>query len=98
MQMRMQMQVLSPGVEHGEEADGGAEESRVGGGFKQRLGSRAEQEVINLARVLKHGVSEAPLLCESKYYGNWYGNRLAVTICVNTKTLLVSHRNQRCFV
>jgi hypothetical protein len=27
----------------------------------------------------------------SKYYGNWYGNRLAVTIYVNTKTLLFSH-------
>jgi len=26
----------------------------------------------------------------SKYYGNWYGNRLALTICVNTKALLFS--------
>jgi hypothetical protein len=25
---------------------------------------------------------------ESKYHGNWYGNRLALTIYVNTKTLL----------
>jgi hypothetical protein len=28
---------------------------------------------------------------KSKHYGNWYGNRLALTIYVNTKTLLFSH-------
>jgi hypothetical protein len=27
---------------------------------------------------------------EFKHYGNWYGNRLAVTIYVNAKTLLSS--------
>jgi len=35
---------------------------------------------------------------KSKYYGNWCGNRLAVTICVNTKTLLFSHSKKRRFV
>jgi hypothetical protein len=30
---------------------------------------------------------------EFKHYGNWYGNRLAVTIYVNAKTLL-SSRNK----
>ena len=58
MQMWMQMQVLSPGVEHGEEADGGAEQSRVGGSFKQGLSSRAEQNVVNRARVLKREASD----------------------------------------
>ncbi|MGC2480715.1 MAG: hypothetical protein WA423_12915, partial [Candidatus Sulfotelmatobacter sp.] len=27
---------------------------------------------------------------KSKYHGNWYGNRLTVTICVTTETLLFS--------
>jgi hypothetical protein len=51
------MQVLPPGVKHGEKADGGAEQSRVGGGVEQRSGGAAKQDVINLARVLK---SQAP--------------------------------------
>jgi hypothetical protein len=32
---------------------------------------------------------------KSKYHGNWYGNRLGLTICVNTKTLLSSHSHKR---
>jgi len=52
------MEVLSPGVEHGEEADGGAEQSRIGSGFKQGLSSRAEQDVIDLPRVLKGQASD----------------------------------------
>ena len=35
---------------------------------------------------------------QAKYYGNWCGNRLAVTIYVNTKTLLFSHSKKRRFV
>ena len=35
---------------------------------------------------------------ESKYYGNWYGNRLTVTICVTTKTLLSPTVKKRRFV
>jgi hypothetical protein len=53
MQVRMRMQVLSPGVQHGEEADGGAEESVIGGGFEQSGCGGAEQDVIDLFRVLK---------------------------------------------
>lgn len=47
------MQILPPGVEHGEKADGGAEQSRVGGGVEQRSGGAAKQDVVNLAWVLK---------------------------------------------
>ena len=54
----MQRQVLSPGVEHGEEADGGAEQAWVGGGFEQGLSSGAEEDVVNLARVLKCQASD----------------------------------------
>jgi hypothetical protein len=32
---------------------------------------------------------------EFKYHGNWYGNRLGLTICVNTKTLLSRAATQR---
>jgi hypothetical protein len=34
MQVRMQMQILSPGVQHGKEPDLSAEQSGIGGGFK----------------------------------------------------------------
>ena len=53
MQMRMKMQVLAPGVEHREEADGGAEQPRIGRGFEQRGRGRAEQDGVNLSRVLQ---------------------------------------------
>ena len=53
MQVRMQMQILSPGMQHREEADVGAEQSGVGGGFKQRGGGRAEQDGVDQLRVLK---------------------------------------------
>jgi hypothetical protein len=38
---------------------------------------------MGIPRTLSHGG-------ESKYHGNWYGNRLALTIYVNTKALLFS--------
>jgi type IV pilus assembly protein PilB len=46
------------------------------------------REKAHLARVPKEGCPLVRYGGRSKYYGNWYGNRLAVTICVNTKTLL----------
>ena len=49
----MQMEVLSPGVKHGKEADVGAEQSRVGGGFEQSGSGSTEQDLVNLFRVLK---------------------------------------------
>jgi hypothetical protein len=52
----------------------------------------------HLARVLGHSLLDVYLGAESKYHGNWYGNRLAVTICVNTKTLLFSRGKKRRFV
>jgi hypothetical protein len=52
------MEVLPPGVKYGEKADGGAQQSRIGGGFKQRLSRGTEQETINLARVLKRHASD----------------------------------------
>src|SRR5580698_3357365 len=58
VQVRMQMQILTPGVEHGEEADGGAEQPRFGGGFEQALSGRAKQDLVNLLRVLERQPSD----------------------------------------
>src|SRR5262245_45753434 len=66
MQVRVQMQILAPGVKHCEEADGGAQESRVSGGFEQGLRSSAEQDGVNLVRVLER--QTADLLRQSKHH------------------------------
>ena len=46
------MQILSPGMQHGEEADGCAQKPRISGGFKHGGRRGAEQEGLNLFRVL----------------------------------------------
>ena len=53
MQVRMKMQILPPGVQHGQEANGGAEVSGVSGDGEQSLGSSLKQDGVNLSRVLK---------------------------------------------
>jgi hypothetical protein len=55
-------------------------------------------EKAHLARVPELSPQYCQLRSESKYYGNWYGNRLAVTICVTTKTLLSPNSKKRRFV
>ena len=49
----MKMQVLTPGVQHGEEADGSAKVPGIGGDGEQRFGSGLKQDGIDLSRVLK---------------------------------------------
>ncbi len=58
------MQVLAPGVEHGEETDVGTQESGIGGGFEQSAGGGAEQDGINLFRVLKRQPADLSGQCE----------------------------------
>src|SRR5277367_6392994 len=53
VQVRMQMEILSPAVQHGEEPDLSAEQSGIGGTFKQCGRGGAEQNAIDLFRVLK---------------------------------------------
>ncbi len=53
MQVRMKMQVLTPGVQHGKEADGGTEMSGVGGDGEQSFRSSLKQDGIDLSWVLK---------------------------------------------
>ncbi len=49
----MEMQVLTPGVQYGEKADGGAEMSGIGGDGEQSFRSSLKQDGIDLSRVLK---------------------------------------------
>ena len=53
MDVRMMVQVLAPGVEHGEEADLGAEMLGIGGDGAQRLGCRPEQDGVDRLLVLE---------------------------------------------
>jgi hypothetical protein len=53
MQVRMKMQVLTPGVQHGEEADGSAKVPGVGGDGEEGFRSSLKQDGIDLSRVLK---------------------------------------------
>jgi hypothetical protein len=49
--MRMVLQVLAPGVEHGNEADLGPEMTRVGSDCAQRFGRRLEQDGVHRSLV-----------------------------------------------
>ena len=59
------MQVLTPGVQHGKEADGGAKVPGVGGDGEQSFRSRLEKDGVNPSRILKR--QAADLLGESKH-------------------------------
>lgn len=52
MQMRMMVQVLAPGVQHGEEANLGAEVLGIGGDGAQGLGGGAEEKAVDERLVL----------------------------------------------
>ena len=47
------MQGLSPGMQHGNRADFGAEVARIGGDVAQRVGRGAEQDGVDHALVLE---------------------------------------------
>jgi hypothetical protein len=53
MDVRMVVQVLTPGVEHGDEADLGPEVPRIGGDRLQRPGGGAEQDGVDRLLVLE---------------------------------------------
>jgi len=50
--VRVLLQVLSPGVENAEEADLGAEVTRIGGHFEERRGAGLEEQAVEDALVL----------------------------------------------
>src|SRR4051794_9989140 len=51
--MRMMLQLLSPGVQHAEEANIGSETLWVPGDLDQRLGAGAEQQIVDDFLVLQ---------------------------------------------
>ena len=51
--MRMMVQVLPPGVQHGNQPERGAEMLGVGGDEAQRLGRRLEQDAVDDGLVLE---------------------------------------------
>ena len=53
MQVRVMDERLAPGVQHGEEADLGAEVARVGGDGAQRLGDGSEEQAVDDGLVLR---------------------------------------------
>ena len=53
MQMRVQVQILTPGVKHGQEADGGAQQPWVCCGFQQSSGGGVKEHVVNRFGVLQ---------------------------------------------
>jgi hypothetical protein len=65
MQVRMEMRVLTPGVQHGKESDGGAEMFGVGGDGEESFGSSLKQDGIDLSWVLKR--QAADLLRKSEH-------------------------------
>src|SRR5207244_4806331 len=51
--VRVMMQILAPGMEHGDEADIGAEMLGIGGNSAQRLGGCAKQDGVEGCLILK---------------------------------------------
>ena len=60
MQMGMVLEFLTPGMEHAEEADFGAEMAGITGDFEQRFGTGAEQEIVDDLLVLQGQRGEPP--------------------------------------
>jgi hypothetical protein len=58
MQVRMKMQVPTPGVQYGKKADGSTEVSGIGGNGEQSFGSGLKQDGIDLSRVLKRQATD----------------------------------------
>jgi hypothetical protein len=53
MEVRVVMKILPPGVEHGKEADLGPEVLGIGSDGTQRIGGRAEEDVVDRGLVLE---------------------------------------------
>jgi hypothetical protein len=58
MQMRVRVELLPPGMQHGEAADLGPEVLRIAGNVLERLGDRAKEQPIELTGVLEGERSE----------------------------------------
>jgi len=66
MDMRMVLQVLAPGMEHGDETDLGAEMALVGSNRAQRLGRGLEQDGVDRCLVLEGDFGGGSRQCEDE--------------------------------
>ena len=57
--MRVQIELLAPGMQHTEEADLGAEVFRIAGHFEKGLRTGAEQKIVDDLLVLQHQWGQA---------------------------------------
>ena len=64
MEMRMEPELLTPTMQHTEEADLRAEKSRIAGHFEKGLRTGAEQKIVDDLLVLQHQWGQAAGECE----------------------------------
>src|ERR1019366_886339 len=64
--VRMKLQALIPAVEHAEETDLGSEMPWIGGNFKQGLGARVKEQVVDQPLVLQCKRSQFPRQSEDR--------------------------------
>ena len=60
----MQMQILTPGVKHCQEADGGTQQPRVCCGFQQSSGGGVKEDVVNRFGILQRQPANLLRQCE----------------------------------
>ncbi len=58
MQMRMIVQILSPGMQDGEETERGSQMAPVAGDGEQGLGGGAKKQVVELLLVMEHQLGD----------------------------------------
>src|SRR5215472_1502260 len=64
MEMRMETELLTPSMQHTEEADLRAEKSRIAGHFEKGFRTGAEQQIVDDLLVLQHQWGQAAGECE----------------------------------
>ena len=62
--VRMKLQALIPAMQHAEETDLGSKMPRIAGDFKQGLGARMKEQVVDESLVLQSDRGQFPRQCE----------------------------------
>ena len=62
--VRMKLQALIPAMQHAEETDLGSKMPRISGDFKQGLGARMKEQVVDESLVLQSDRGQFPRQCE----------------------------------
>ena len=88
MHMRMMIEVLAPGVQHGGEADIGAEMLGVGGDRGEGLGGGREQQAVDLGLVL---VGDGADRCRQREHDMEVGHRQQLGLARRQPGLSAGH-------